>query len=134
MNIVDMRTVDCRIQTGVNQNGKPVYSENEVTSTLSTLYNYFDSDKTIRKNAADKNNRDWYELIELLTKYKKGLYFYLDNQVYDCNNEFVMGIMMQIHAQFSRNLSTKIREAHQIRQRNKTGLNITSKRGMIYGF
>ena len=45
-----------------------------------------------------RNNKDWYELIELLTKYKKGLYFYLDNQVYDCNNEFVMGIMMQIHS------------------------------------
>lgn len=74
-----------------------------------------------------RNNKDWYELIELLTKYKKGLYFYLDNQVYDCNNEFVMGIMMQIHAQFSRNLSAKIREAHEIRQRNKSGLNITGK-------
>lgn len=74
-----------------------------------------------------RNNKDWYELTELLAKYKKKLYFYLDNQVYDCNNEFVMGIMMQIHAQFSRNLSNKIREAHQIRQRNKSGLNITSK-------
>lgn len=79
-----------------------------------------------------RNNREWYELIEMLTKYKKQLYLYLDNMVYDCDdNGFLLGIMMQLHAQYSRNLSVKIREAHEIRQREKSGLNITSP---MYGW
>lgn len=74
-----------------------------------------------------RDNKEWYELIELLTRYKKQLYLYLDNMVYDCDdNGFILGIMMQLHAQYSRNLSIKIREAHEIRQREKSGLNITS--------
>lgn len=75
-----------------------------------------------------RNNKEWYELIEELTRHRKQLYLYLDNMVYDCDdNGFVLGIMMQLHSQYSRNLSIKIREAHEIRQRERSGLNITTE-------
>lgn len=72
-----------------------------------------------------RSARDWYLFLDCLTRYQKRLYIYIENKFYTPDDSFLTGIKAMMAEDFSRELSKKIKHAHEGRQRNKSGYNIT---------
>jgi DNA invertase Pin-like site-specific DNA recombinase len=79
----------------------------------------------------NRNVRDFYFLLDCLTQNKVRLYLYLERKYYDAGDSLITGIKAILAEDFSRELSKKIRNAHERRQKLQSGLNITRK---MYGW
>lgn len=79
-----------------------------------------------------RNNEDWYKFLNAMAKNRKKLFIYMENKFYDAERDgFLACIQVAMNAEFSRNLSAKIKNSHRYRQQHKSGLNITKD---IYGW
>ena len=72
-----------------------------------------------------RSARDWYIFLDKLTRNHKRLYIYMDHKFYTPDDSFITGIKAMMAEDFSRELSKKIKHAHEGRQKNKSGFNIT---------
>lgn len=79
----------------------------------------------------NRNVRDFYFLLDCLTQNQVKLYLYLDRKYYDAGDSLITGIKAILAEDFSRELSRKIKNAHERRQKLQSGLNITRK---MYGW
>ncbi|MDE7399759.1 MAG: recombinase family protein [Oscillospiraceae bacterium] len=79
-----------------------------------------------------RNNGDWYKFLDAMATNRKKLFIYMENKFFDMGRDgFLSGIQVAMNAEFSRNLSAKIKNSHRYRQEHKSGLNITRD---IYGW
>lgn len=79
-----------------------------------------------------RNNGDWYKFLDAMAANRKKLFIYMENKFFDMGRDgFLSGIQVAMNAEFSRNLSAKIKNSHRYRQEHKSGLNITRD---IYGW
>ena len=78
-----------------------------------------------------RNTRDWYLFIDRLVTGGKRLYLYLENRFYSTDDALITGIKAILAEEYSRELSRKINNAHQNRQKKGNALMITSN---IYGY
>ena len=72
-----------------------------------------------------RNAMDWYIFLDCVLRNNVKLYIYIDNKFYTHDDALVTGIKAMLAAEFSRELSKKIKNAHRRRQMKKSGLNIT---------
>ncbi len=72
-----------------------------------------------------RSAKDWYMFINLLTINEKKLYIYIEDNYYTPENSLITGIKAILAEEFSRELSKKIKNAHERRQNKKSGFNIT---------
>ena len=72
-----------------------------------------------------RNTKDWYLFLDCIIRNDVRLYIYIDNKFYTQEDSLVTGIKAMLAAEFSRELSRKIKNAHRRRQIKKTGFNIT---------
>ena len=79
----------------------------------------------------NRNVRDFYFLLDCLTRNQVQLYLYLEHKYYDAGDSLITGIKAILAEDFSRELSRKIRNAHERRQNLQSGWNITRK---MYGW
>ena len=68
-----------------------------------------------------RSARDWYIFLDKLTRNHKRLYIYMDHKFYTPDDSFITGIKAMMAEDFSRELSKKIKHAHEGRQKNKSG-------------
>lgn len=73
----------------------------------------------------NRNVRDFYFLLDCLTQHQVKLYLYLDRKYYEAGDSLITGIKAILAEDFSRELSRKIRNAHERRQKLQSGYNIT---------
>lgn len=79
-----------------------------------------------------RNAGDWHEFIQCITEHKVKLYLYLERKFYEPQDAFLSGIKALIAEQYSRELSQKVNNAHQRRQRQENGrLTINNN---VYGY
>ena len=78
-----------------------------------------------------RNTKDWYIFIDRLNMGKKQLYLYLENRFYSTDDGLLTGIKAILAEEYSRELSRKINNAHQNRQKTGRSLMITSN---AYGY
>ncbi len=78
-----------------------------------------------------RNTKDWYIFIDRLNMRKKQLYLYLENRFYSTDDGLLTGIKAILAEEYSRELSRKINNAHQNRQKTGRSLMITSN---AYGY
>ena len=72
-----------------------------------------------------RNTKDWYLFLDCIVRNDVKLYIYIDNKFYSHDDSLITGIKAMLAAEFSRELSKKIKNAHRRRQIKKSGLNIT---------
>ena len=72
-----------------------------------------------------RSAKDWYLFINLLTIKEKKLYIYIEDNFYSPEDSLITGIKAILAEEFSRELSKKIKNAHERRQNKRSGLNIT---------
>lgn len=72
-----------------------------------------------------RNTKDWYLFLDCIIRNGVKLYIYIDNKFYSQDDNLITGIKAMLAAEFSRELSKKIKNAHRRRQNKKSGLNIT---------
>lgn len=73
----------------------------------------------------NRNVRDFYFLLDCLTQHQVKLYLYLDRKYYEAGDSLITGIKAILAEDFSRELSRKIKNAHERRQKLQSGYNIT---------
>lgn len=79
-----------------------------------------------------RNNGDWYKFLDAMATHRKKLFIYMENKFFDMGRDgFLSGIQVAMNAEFSRNLSAKIKNSHRYRQEHKSGTNISRD---IYGW
>ena len=78
-----------------------------------------------------RNTKDWYIFIDRLNMGKKQLYLYLENRFYSTDDGLLTGIKAILAEEYSRELSRKINNAHQNRQKTGRSLMVTSN---AYGY
>ena len=78
-----------------------------------------------------RNTKDWYIFTDRLNMGKKQLYLYLENRFYSTDDGLLTGIKAILAEEYSRELSRKINNAHQNRQKTGRSLMITSN---AYGY
>lgn len=72
-----------------------------------------------------RNVKDWYLFLDCITRNHTRLYLYLDHSFYKSDDALITGIKAILAEEFSKELSKKIKNAHQRRQEKKTGSNIS---------
>ena len=72
-----------------------------------------------------RNMKDWYLFLDCILRNNVKLYIYIDNKFYSQDDSLITGIKAMLAAEFSRELSKKIKNAHRRRQNKRSGLNIT---------
>lgn len=72
-----------------------------------------------------RNTLDWYKFLDCITRNGVKLYIYMDNKFYSSDDALITGIKAMLAAEFSKELSKKIKNAHRRRQIKKSGLNFT---------
>lgn len=78
-----------------------------------------------------RNVKDWYLFVDELVKNHKQLYLYLENKFYSPDDALITGIKAILAEEYSRELSKKINNAHQHRQKEGKVLSITNA---TYGY
>lgn len=73
-----------------------------------------------------RNTLDWYKFLDCITRNGVKLYIYMDNKFYSSDDALITGIKAMLAAEFSKELSKKIKNAHRRRQLKKSGLNFTT--------
>lgn len=73
-----------------------------------------------------RNTKEWYYFVDKLVQNNKKLFFYLENKFYTPDDALITGIRAILAEEFSRDLSKKINNAHQNRQKNGSTVLITS--------
>ncbi len=73
----------------------------------------------------NRNVRDFYFLLDCLMQNQVKLYLYLEGKYYESDDSLITGIKAILAEDFSRELSRKIRNSHERRQKLQTGFNIT---------
>lgn len=77
-----------------------------------------------------RSTRDWYIFIDTMLKYKKKVYFYMENYFYEPDDALITGVKAILAEEFSRELSKKTNNAHQKRQ--QTGKIMLNSRTLGY--
>lgn len=72
-----------------------------------------------------RNTRDWYLFLDCIARNHVKLYLYLERKFYTPDDSLVIGIKAILAEEFSRELSKKIKNAHNRRQNKRSGLNIS---------
>ena len=75
----------------------------------------------------NRNSKDFNDLLDLAIKNNVKIYFYLSHEYYDPFQDTLVKIKGVLAEDFSKNLSLKIREAHQLRQIKGEKVNYTNK-------
>lgn len=78
-----------------------------------------------------RNVKDWYLFVERLTREQKKLYMYIERKFYTADDALITGIRAILAEDYSRELSKKINNAHQNRQKNNGNVILTNN---AYGF
>lgn len=78
-----------------------------------------------------RNTKDWYLFVDRLCSNGKKLYIYIENKFYTTDDALVTGIKAILAEEYSRELSKKINNAHQNRQKKGGSVILTSN---AYGF
>lgn len=73
-----------------------------------------------------RNTKDWYLFLDCMQKNGKQLYMYLDRKFYTPDDSLIIGIKAILAEEYSRELSKKINNAHQNRQREGRSFIITN--------
>ena len=95
------------------------------------LTNKFDIIVIKSQDRLMRNVKDWYIFLDRMLTYGKRLFMYLERKFYSADDALITGIKAILAEEYSRELSKKINNAHQNRQRNggKTMLN-----SRVFGF
>lgn len=75
----------------------------------------------------NRNVKDWVLFIDSILKHNIKLYLYLENKWYKREDDLIFNIRATLAAQFSSDLSKKIKHAHRGRQQEKRAVNISRK-------
>lgn len=75
----------------------------------------------------NRNVKDWVLFIDSILKHNIKLYLYLENKWYNREDDLIFNIRATLAAQFSSDLSKKIKHAHRGRQQEKRAVNISRK-------
>ena len=78
-----------------------------------------------------RNTKDWYLFLDRLQQNQKRLYMYLEKKFYTPDDSLITGIKAILAEEYSRELSKKIRNAHQHRQQEGNHFVITNS---TYGY
>ncbi len=100
------------------------------------LYHELESDKfdIIVIKSQDRlmrNTRDWYLFLDRMLQNGKRLFMYLEHKFYTTDDALITGIKAILAEEYSRELSKKVNNAHQNRQREGKRFVFTNK---IYGY
>ena len=114
-------------QSGTSANKRIEYQK--LLSDLST--NDFDIVMIKSIDRLTRSIKDWYIFLDILVKNNKRLFIYIDNKFYTPEDNLILGIKAIFAEDFSRELSKKIKNAHNRRQEKQSGFNFTVP---IYGW
>lgn len=78
-----------------------------------------------------RNTKDWYLFVDRLVTEQKQLYIYIERKFYTADDALITGIKAILAEDYSRELSKKINNAHQNRQKSGGKVIMTSR---VYGF
>ncbi|MCI8418423.1 MAG: recombinase family protein [Lachnospiraceae bacterium] len=78
-----------------------------------------------------RNTKEWYLFLDCMQKNGKRLYMYLERKFYTPDDSLIIGIKAILAEEYSRELSKKINNAHQNRQKEGRSFVITNS---AYGF
>lgn len=78
-----------------------------------------------------RNTKDWYLFVDRLVTEQKQLYIYIERKFYTADDALITGIKAILAEDYSRELSKKINNAHQNRQKSGGNVIMTSR---VYGF
>lgn len=78
-----------------------------------------------------RNTKDWYLFLDRLLVQGKRLFMYIDRKFYSSEDTLISGIKAILAEEYSRELSKKINNAHQNRQKNGGRPTLTSR---VFGF
>ncbi|MCI8948914.1 MAG: recombinase family protein [Lachnospiraceae bacterium] len=78
-----------------------------------------------------RNVKDWYLFLDRMLTREKRLFIYLERKFYTADDALITGIKAILAEEYSRELSKKINNAHQHRQRNGGKPVLTSR---VFGF
>lgn len=78
-----------------------------------------------------RNTKDWYLFVDRLITEQKRLYIYIERKFYTADDALITGIKAILAEDYSRELSKKINNAHQNRQKSGGKVIMTSR---VYGF
>ena len=78
-----------------------------------------------------RNTKDWYLFVDRLVTEQKQLYIYIERKFYTADDALITGIKAILAEDYSRELSKKINNAHQNRQKSGGKVIVTSR---VYGF
>lgn len=77
-----------------------------------------------------RNTKDWYLFLDRMQKNRKRLYMYLEHKFYTPDDALITGIKAILAEEYSRELSRKINNAHEHRQREGKSFVFTNQ---MYG-
>ncbi len=116
--------VDCYVEarSGTTAKGRTEY--NRLYQDLQT--EKFDIIVIKSLDRLMRNTKDWYLFLDCMQKNGKQLYMYLDRKFYTPDDSLIIGIKAILAEEYSRELSKKINNAHQNRQREGRSFIITN--------
>lgn len=79
----------------------------------------------------NRSAKNWYLFVEELVNNDKLLYIYMDRAFYKTDDRLISGVKAILAEQYSRDLSSKINNAHEYRQKNGTTVLINNN---TYGY
>lgn len=79
----------------------------------------------------NRSAKNWYLFVEELVNNDKLLYIYMDRVFYKTDDRLISGVKAILAEQYSRDLSSKINNAHEYRQKNGTTVLINNN---TYGY
>ena len=79
----------------------------------------------------NRSAKNWYLFVEELVNNDKLLYIYIDRAFYKTDDRLISGVKAILAEQYSRDLSSKINNAHEYRQKNGTTVLINNN---TYGY
>lgn len=79
----------------------------------------------------NRSAKNWYLFVEELVNNDKPLYIYMDRAFYKTDDRLISGVKAILAEQYSRDLSSKINNAHEYRQKNGTTVLINNN---TYGY
>ena len=79
----------------------------------------------------NRSAKNWYLFVEELVNNDKLLYIYMDRAFYKTDDRLISGVKATLAEQYSRDLSSKINNAHEYRQKNGTTVLINNN---TYGY
>ncbi len=135
-----MEAKECIKQMGWTLVDSYIESRSGTTTKGRTEYNrlYDDLQETLfdvivikSQDRLMRNTKDWYLFVDRLCTNRKKLYIYIENKFYTADDALITGIKAILAEEYSRELSKKINNAHQNRQKNGGSIILTSN---AYGF